>query len=254
MLMFRDRMLLMRVFGLFICCFSLNVFASGIQMSPLGVYFKATEQIQSVTVDNNYDIPKVFSTYIAKLDIKTGKYSKTDDILVVPPLVTMPAHGHQVFRMVLVKPRNLEMETAYRFVISEVPPDMKMLHVKHGVAMVMHYDLPVMVLPANPVVKLQWNGHMLSDNKLNLHVNNQGNVYSVIRSISVYDKADVKKERPIFTSSSDQKEKKNDVSGVVYARQQLSWTVNLQKPITGKSLVVVANTSKGDVSADLVLS
>lgn len=241
------------VFAVILASISLNAMASGLQMSPLGLYFPSNTNVNSFTLDNFYSKKITISTYIAKLDVNTGRYSKTDDFIVFPPISTVAVNGHQVFRVALNKPRNPNVEGIYRFVVSEVPPELKDIK-DIGINMVMSYDMPLFVTPLQEKFATKWSIKKVdANNRLKISMVNSGNIHCTVQKVALYEKNDKDRSNALFVSSSDN-DKSNFINEVIYAGKSKEWTIKLDKQTKSNSLFLVVKTQKGEISEDIQIS
>jgi fimbrial chaperone protein len=70
----------------------------------------------------------------------------TDELIVSPPLIEIPANGEQLVRLVRRTMRPIEAEQSYRLLIDEVPmPDEPTVS---GVTLRLRYSVPVFIKPS----------------------------------------------------------------------------------------------------------
>ena len=95
--------------------------AYGLTISPVVVELTPSRRIVSITVSNPGDQPVTFQTQTLAWEETDGldRYTETDDLLVVPPIATLPAGGTQIFRVTMRTPPSPH-EHAYRLILEDV--------------------------------------------------------------------------------------------------------------------------------------
>ncbi len=108
----------------------------------------------------------------------------THDVLVTPPLFTIPANGHQVLRIALLRKPDPARELDYRLVLSEVPPA-KAAEVT-GLRVALRITLPIFVAaPTHTSPDLSWHHSWLPDGTLQVEAQNQGSAHIQIFDFDV---------------------------------------------------------------------
>lgn len=111
------------------------------------------------------------------------RYATAKDLIVVPPLVTIPPGGDQVIRVARTS-RGTAGEVAYRIAFREVPPEPAAGFV--GVQTALRLDVPLFFLPDAPRDQLVWRAERRGGN-LHLTAENRGNHYTRFAQLRVLD-------------------------------------------------------------------
>jgi len=100
----------------------------------------------------------------------------TQELLVTPPVFTLPAHGEQVLRIALRAERDAQRESAYRLLLSEVPAATDKDF--NGLRMALRISVPVFILPPiHTQAQLQWRAQPQSDGTLAVSATNSGSAH-----------------------------------------------------------------------------
>src|SRR5215469_11000812 len=119
--------------------------ASSISVAPIRVELSGTKRTAVLTVRNADDAPVVVQARPVAWSQRDGEdqLDDTHDLVVTPPLFTVPGKGQQVLRVALLRDADATRELDYRLVLSEVPssvtPDIT------GLRVALRITLPVFV-------------------------------------------------------------------------------------------------------------
>lgn len=157
-MIFTKQFLLAWVSGLLLAC-TVNsaalAGAGGIAISPVVLELDSPRKAIAVTVTNSGDRPITLQTDTMtwKQVNGTDQNEPTDDLLVVPTIVTVPANSSQMFRVMLRAPNPSPLERTYRLIledISEAQPS------EQGdqpvVAFKFSHSLPLLIAPSGKIV------------------------------------------------------------------------------------------------------
>jgi fimbrial chaperone protein len=152
--------------------------ASTLGVAPIRVELSPKQNIAVVTVRNEEDSPVTVQARPAAWSQQDGQdqLADTHDLLVTPPLFTIPARGHQVVRIALLRKPDPSRELDYRLVLSEVPPA-KTAEVT-GVRIALRITLPIFVAAVTPTSPdLSWRHTWLPDGTLQVEAQNHGSAH-----------------------------------------------------------------------------
>lgn len=126
--------------------FALSSYAATLQVYPVNVGFCAGETAQAIYVKNvgSAAIGAQIRVYAWHQQNNTDALSETEDLLVSPPMTTIPAARQQLIRVILPVPPSGDTEHAYRLVVDELPGSSNMAE-KDGVRFLLRYSIPVFV-------------------------------------------------------------------------------------------------------------
>ena len=122
--------------------------AAVLQVSPVMVDFDANAMATGVTLRNPGDVPLYGQVRVFRWDQMAGEdqLANTDELIVSPPLIEIPAKGQQLVRLVRRTLQPIQTEQSYRLLIDEVaiPGEPKV----PGVTLRLRYSVPVFIRPA----------------------------------------------------------------------------------------------------------
>ena len=166
-------------------------FASGLQVSPVSLTLKATQNADGLWLSNTGDsvVHAQVRVYRWTQEGDADKLEPTRGLVASPPMVELAAGERQLIRAVrLGAPPAGGAEQAYRLIIDELPvhePKQK------GLQYVLRYSVPVFVEPAGAPVappQLQWALQREGDKTL-LEVSNSGGTHVQIANVAYTDTA-----------------------------------------------------------------
>lgn len=123
-------------------------FASGLQVSPIGLHLAASEQAQAMWLTNTGSETLHAQVRVFRWTQADGKdvLEASKDLVVSPPMVTIAPGDRQLVRVIRqVAPPTDGNETAYRVVVDELPVGGTD---KTGLKFVLRYSVPVFLAPA----------------------------------------------------------------------------------------------------------
>jgi fimbrial chaperone protein len=165
-----------------------GLWAGSFQVNPIRLDLSAKSTSEAMTIRNNADEPVVVQVSVEAWSQQDGKdvYAPTKEILVTPPILTIPAGGERVVRAGLRRPPDPGKELSYRLYLQEVPPPPKPGF--QGLLVALRVGLPVFVQPvqAPAQVRLVWTARRGAENKLEVHVTNEGTGHVQIAELEVY--------------------------------------------------------------------
>lgn len=127
----------------------LDAHAGDFSVNPVRVELSARQNVAALKIRNSGDTDLAIQAQLVRWDQTQGKdrFEPTRDLLVTPPLVTIPAGSTQTLRVGLRVPPEPDQELSYRLFLQELPsPEGKDVT---GLQMVTRLSLPVFVAPAS---------------------------------------------------------------------------------------------------------
>lgn len=219
--------------------------AANWEVDPVRVVLSKQQQTSAITLKNTSDQPTTIQIQVVAWSQSSGQdvYVPSRELLVSPPIVTIPAKSEQIIRAALRRPADASKELSYRINLQELPPppapDFK------GVQVAMRVGLPVFVEPlkGKAAANMVWDLQRLPDNQLKLTLQNKGNAHVQVTDFSLY----LPGSTQVIASESG--------SSYIMAGQSHSW---LLKPVStekiaGSRLQLKAFTDAGDVDTSLAL-
>lgn len=170
---------------------TMTSFASGLQVSPIGLHLAASDQAQALWLTNT-------GSEVLHAQVRVFRWTQADgkdvldaskDLVVSPPMVTIAPGDRQLVRVIRqVAPPSDGNEAAYRVVVDELPVGGAD---KGGLKFVLRYSVPVFLAPAgDPTVHatLSATVEATPDGTL-LRVHNTGTGHAQVADVSQRDGA-----------------------------------------------------------------
>jgi len=162
--------------------------ASTLSVAPIRVELSSAARTAVITVSNQEDAavvvqarPVAWSQHDAR-----DQLDDTHDLLVTPPLFTVPPKGQQVLRVALLREPDPARELDYRLVLSEVPSTAAVE--KNELRVTLRITLPVFVRArASEAPDLGWSHVWLPDGTLQVEAHNRGTAHIQILDFDVQD-------------------------------------------------------------------
>jgi fimbrial chaperone protein len=160
--------------------------ASALSVAPIRIELSSSTRTAVLTMRNQEDSPVVVQARPAAWSQAQGEdqLADTHDLLVTPPIFTVPPHGQQVLRVALLHDPDAARELDYRMVLSEVPqaaaPETT------GLRVALRITLPVFVAAqAHTAADLTWSHRWLPDGTLEVAAHNHGSAHIQILDFDV---------------------------------------------------------------------
>jgi len=167
------------------CCLLPGAATAGsLEISPVSVNLIAGQNAKVIEIRNRGDSA-------AAIQIRAFAWSQsgdadilasTQDIIVSPPIFTIPAGASQTIRL-LLRGKGGTGERSYRLLLDEVPPTNTQ---RNQVGIALRISMPVIAAAvAPPSRSLRWRARRGPDNQVLLSAANLGNVYDKVHAIAV---------------------------------------------------------------------
>ncbi|WP_333849700.1 fimbrial biogenesis chaperone [Leclercia sp.] len=140
------RYLLWAVVSLFGGFCAVNSCAATLQVYPVTLDFCEQESAQAVYVRNTGSaaIGAQIRVYAWHQQNNKDIFNETQDVMVSPPMTTIPVSRQQLIRVILPTPLSGETEQAYRIIVDELPGENNLAD-KDGVRFLLRYSIPLFV-------------------------------------------------------------------------------------------------------------
>ena len=162
--------------------------ASTLSVAPIRVELSSATHTAVITVSNQEDAAVVVQARPAAWSQHDGRdqLDDTHDLLITPPLFTVPPKGQQVLRVALLRDVDPARELDYRMVLSEVPSPNPTETT--GLRVALRITLPVFVSArSRAVADVAWTHVWLPDGTLELDAQNRGGAHIQILDFDVQD-------------------------------------------------------------------
>ncbi|CAI8774130.1 putative chaperone protein pmfD [Methylococcus capsulatus] len=160
--------------------------AGQFDVSPTRIELTAAKPTAAVTLKNEGGDKLVIQNSIVAWtrEGKEDRYAPTKDLIVTPPITTVPPGGSQVLRVGLRRPVDPRRELAYRLFVQEVPPPPQAGFT--GVQIALRLSLPLLVQPATPASpRIAWSGTKRPDGGLEITARNEGSALLSVDELSI---------------------------------------------------------------------
>jgi fimbrial chaperone protein len=160
--------------------------ASSISVAPIRVELSSGKRTAVLTVRNQDDSPVVVQARPAAWSQPQGEdqLDDTHDLVVTPPIFTIPGKGQQVVRIALLREPDAARELDYRLVLSEVPSSTA--PETTGLRVALRITLPVFIAAqAHTGADVAWSHKWRSDGTLEIAAQNRGTAHLQILDFDV---------------------------------------------------------------------
>lgn len=221
------------------CCILATAHAAALEIAPIRLNLSAKQAVTSFVVTNRSDVSTIVQIEPKLWIHQNGqeKLEDTRDLLISPPMITIPANSSQTVRVGLRRPPDPHTELSYRIFLQEVAVQKPK---GEGLNILLRIGFPVYVAPIQAVREnLNWQIKSLPDKQYQLALKNQGNVHVLINELKLAPE----KGSPVY-------EKKN-LAVYVPPGELETWTFSSEN--VNQPLKLEAITDRGTVSAHLVI-
>ena len=174
--------------------------ASTLGVAPVRADLSSAATIAVVTVHNSEDAAVVVQARPAlwTQHDEHDQLDETHELLVTPPLFTIPPKGEQTVRVALLRKPDASRELDYRLVLSEVPP--VAAPESNQLRVALRITLPVFVKAATSTSPdLSWHHTTLPNGTLRIEARNNGSAHL---QVLAFDVDTGRSEQPLHTDSS----------------------------------------------------
>ncbi len=162
--------------------------AAQFTVTPVRIFMTPRDRAVAVTVVNEGD-----EEVVMQADLYTWKQKPdgsddlqlTEDLILTPPILKLPAHGRQVVRLARLGPPPTGDQLSYRLIVREVPEAHPNSQLQLQVALA--FSLPVFITPAGVKRNLDCGLKRSAPDTVQVQCANTGNAYAQIRSLDIVD-------------------------------------------------------------------
>jgi len=155
-------------------------FAGMFSVTPVRIYMKPIDKAVAVTVTNESDEDLVMQADVYAWRQKpdgTDDLALTEDMLVAPPILKVPARSHQVVRLARLVPPQPDQQMTYRLIVREIP-EAKPAKDKVQLQVALAFSMPVFITPASAKNKVDCAVERTAANTAKAVCANTGNAYA----------------------------------------------------------------------------
>jgi fimbrial chaperone protein len=197
--------------------------ATVLQLAPIPIEIQAPQSTAVLTLGNRTSTPVALQTRVFRWEQENGedRLTPTTDVVVSPPIASVPAGQSLVVRVVRVSKQPASGEETYRVLVDELPPE-KRATKGRSLQLLMRYSVPLFYTPegAEPgEPRLSWRLQRARDGALRLSASNSGQRRARLSSLQLRDAAG---KAALLAPGSE-------LSGYVLAGRTMHWTINPPK-------------------------
>ncbi len=159
--------------------------AGALAVAPTRVELAPDQRAAVVTLQNNGAEPVLVQvqTFAWPDSAATADLAPTRELVAVPPVATIPPGEKQLIRVAVRGAARADVESAYRLVITEVPPELS--GPRAGVRFALRLSLPVFIVPPGTAPVPAWSLEPGADGAPRLTLANRGSAHVQVRRIEV---------------------------------------------------------------------
>jgi fimbrial chaperone protein len=162
--------------------------AGSFEVNPIRVDLSPAARSAAVTVRNSGAEQVVVQISVQAWSQESGKdvLGNTSDVIISPPIATIPAGQEQVVRIGLRRAPDAQQELSYRLFLQEVPPPPQPGF--QGLQVALRIGLPIFVQPRSGPAKatLVWDAQLRADGSVALKLQNRGTGHIQISDVAMY--------------------------------------------------------------------
>lgn len=158
--------------------------AGSLGIAPVRIDLSDSKTTATVQVTNTGDEPMTIQVHGAnwRTEGLEESYFDTNELVVNPPVFTLPVGEKQIIRLGLRRQQRTAIEHSYRLILEEVPKPAK----AGTIATILRFTLPVFETPVLPVAPmLTWKATFDVDGALRLRVENHGTAHDRIKELAL---------------------------------------------------------------------
>ena len=218
----------------------LSMQAGSYTVKPVRIELSARQLRTTIQIQNLADEPTTIQAHIVAWNANGAEEVLTDndEILLNPPIFTIPAGHPQFVRLGLRHAPPDTREGTYRLILEEVPPPPKPGF--NGITTLLKISVPIFVKPRVSSPQLAWTLQRTSDQEVKLSVQNRGNAHVQIRKLAV---TAGEASEPGFVQGT---------ATYVLQNARKEWVIHNEQLAGAGKLLLQAQTDNGDIREDLV--
>lgn len=162
--------------------------AGAFSVSPVRIFMQARDRAIAVTVVNEGDSELVMQAEVFQWKQKpdgTDDLTPTDDLILAPPILKVPARSRQVVRLANLKPPPTGTQQTYRLIVREVPEALQPAQPGVQIQVALAFSLPIFITPPSAKRAIACQAQRVSDTRVLAVCENQGQAYAQPVSFSL---------------------------------------------------------------------
>jgi len=168
------------VLNLLVLCLVAPVYAGVFSVTPVRIYMTPRDKAVAVTINNEADEELVIQADVYAWKQKPdGKddLALTEDLLLSPPIIKVPAKSHQVVRLARLHALPQTQQLTYRMIVREIP-EARPAKDKVQLQVALAFSMPVFITPPGAKNKLDCIVARTAANSVNAICENTGSAYA----------------------------------------------------------------------------
>jgi fimbrial chaperone protein len=219
--------------------------AATLSVSPVRVFLSPQESRGIINLRNPESSPILVQAqgFLWSQEDGNDTLGPTEDLIVVPPVMTLAPNGEQIIRIGFRDPPAAHQELSYRVLISEVPDRSAPTQ---GVSLLVQLSLPIFFTPPGAAAEPEWAAVDIgSGQELRVTCENSGSAHIRVTGLAIY---------PVSEDSEPMAE--TTTVSYVLPQSRMSWTFTLDRrePAPVESVVLRAETNRGVLRETLAVS
>lgn len=220
------------------CMISFNAFAS-FHIDKIRAFLSLDRPVDAITL-TNLDKAAPVNLQVQTLKWSQEKqqdtYQPTKDLIIVPPVISIPPTRNQILRIGWRTPSPLDQELTYRVFIQELTKPQSKSRKQSGiVSMIVRLGVPVFIEPITPRYQFNWQASRAPNNQLKIVLQNKGNVHIQVSKIDLLNEQNqliAHFEKPFYVLAQQEKEVLIPLSGHAGNSVTISATTDHQPLLT----------------------
>jgi fimbrial chaperone protein len=219
--------------------------AGSFMVDPTRIELAPHQLSATLVIRNDDKEPVVIQVEPRAWSQKDGEdvYAPTRELLVTPPIITIPAGAEQILRIALRRPLDPQTEIPYRIYLLEVPPPPQAGF--RGLQVALRISIPVFARPGDAAApRAEWKvAYGAREHALRVVLANAGNAHLQVQ------------EFMLFAPGSNTPSAIRQTAAYVLPGQSRDWLIKLDPSVRvdGPRLRLKAITDAGDVDRELEL-
>lgn len=162
------------------CCFAAPALAGSFAVTPVRIFMTPKDKAVAVTITNESDEELVMQADVYSWMQKPNGEDDlvlTEDLLLSPPIIKVPAKSHQVVRLARLHQLAESQQITYRMFIREIP-EAKPVKNKVSLQFAIAFSMPIFITPSGAKNKLDCNVERTGANSVAAICENTGSAYA----------------------------------------------------------------------------
>lgn len=176
----------MALVGLLCVCAGASSLAGSFSISPVRVFLEPRQRAAALTIVNGADTEVVLQADVLRWSqdgAGQDQLEPSDDLIVSPPILKVPAQGRQVVRLARLVAPNPQRQLTYRMLLREVPDTSRAVQPGASLPIALVLSIPIFLSPAGvqPDVRCELQAGQTPE----VACRNDGRAYAQLREVSV---------------------------------------------------------------------